>query len=196
METDTGPGGLRKRVFRSRRLVLPRWWDRIPASATAISGIAAGGLVAWGLIAVASTQWTHPVPAAASSEAEPTVQNLRRGRRGKCSTPGNTVSENHSSTPTKQFPPRPSRRFRGRTCHTTRNRLRSARSGSRSLKKVASVDPLLLEGQTPDLAASRTAATVKTSVTLRIRVGKDGSVLEGFRRGSGSCTPMTSHWKL
>jgi TonB family protein len=62
------PATLDARVF-SRKLIVPRWWDRVPASVTALSGVAAGGLVVYGLSLLISSHSTPPAAFAVAPKA-------------------------------------------------------------------------------------------------------------------------------
>jgi TonB family protein len=166
------PPALRERVFGSRRVIVPRWWDRIPASATALSGIAAGGLVAWGLIALTSAQWSHPVPAPASKQetAPANVPASVQAVPEELSRVKQIIPQRPRALPRAPVVPIPLAQSPSVPKPFAVPRAAPA--------KGAAADPLLLEGQTPDVPTGTAALALKTSVTLRIRVGKDGSVLE------------------
>jgi len=166
------PATLRERVFRSRRTVTARWWDGIPGSATALSGVAAGGLVAWGLIALASTQWRQVPPQVQKQEATPanvpaSVQAVPEEkprvkeiipRRPRVPPRAPVVAVPPSDTPSVPKP--------------------LAVPRAASTKGTPAAGPLLIDGQPPNVAPEVVVLAAKKSVTLRIRIGKDGSVLE------------------
>ena len=131
--------------------------------------------MAWGLIALSSAQWSEPVaPAPVSAPQQERPQEPPQVRTGPVAAP---AAPPKPQPRVKQVPP-------GRLQTVLPAPVASApvvsvpTVGRPTTKSRAFPSVQLLEGQQPVLPAGAAALVIKTSVTLRIRIGKDGSVLE------------------
>ena len=144
------PPSLKTRVFGSRRLPSSSMWDKIPGSLVAITGAAAGVLGVWGLI-TATTQWIHPAPAAVVEQATPLAAEKSIVKEPPLLPSINKATPRSGRTKPVAAPAPPS---------------------------VATVSPRLLNGPEPVYPAGAPLLVSTTTVKLRIRVGKDGRVID------------------
>ena len=135
------PPTLDARVFR-RKVVVPRWWDRVPPLVTALSGVAAGGLVVFGLITLVSDR--ARVPAALVRPAAPAAE------------------------PVKELPPIPPKARR-----TPR-----IVAAPRPAPVLSAAVPTLVYGPSAIYPPGAQALAATTNVKVRIRIDKDGHVVE------------------
>jgi TonB family protein len=142
------PTTLDARVFRSRKVVVPRWWDRVPPLVTALSGVAVGGLVVFGLITLVSDRASAPVspetPAPLVRPAAPAAE------------------------PVEELPPVPPKARRT-------PRIVAAPRPAPTLSAVA---PTLIYGPSAIYPPGAQALATTTNVKVRIRIDKDGHVVE------------------
>ncbi len=142
------PPTLDARVFGDRKVIVPRWWDRVPPLVTALSGVAAGGLVVLGLITLLSDHARVP-------ESPETPAPLVR-----------TVAP--AAEPVKELPPVPPK---------ARQTPRIA-AAPRPAPNLSAVAPTLIYGPSAIYPPGAQALAATTNVKVRIRIDKDGHVVE------------------
>jgi len=163
------PPSLNARVLGPRRLPPSSWWDGIPGSLISVAGAVAGVVGVWLLITLAPKQST-PVPATVAPQAHveqatpavppPTVAVPVEKKLKPVLPRAFSVG----GLPPAARPPKPTLAKKPLTVQTAEN--------------LTTAAPKLLNGPIPTYPADAPPLAFATTLKLRIRIGKDGRVLD------------------